>query len=41
VPDAHADPGTTAIGQNAFPSAEVDLLGAVDFLFARGLVTTR
>jgi sarcosine oxidase subunit alpha len=24
-------------GQNAFPSAEVDLLGAVDFLFARGL----
>jgi sarcosine oxidase subunit alpha len=25
------------IGQNAFPSAEVDLLGAVDFVFARGL----
>src|SRR5206468_6339506 len=24
-------------GQNAFPSAEVDLLGAVDFLFSRGL----
>src|SRR5207302_1731040 len=24
-------------GQNAFPSAEVDLLGAVDFLFARGM----
>ncbi|MFT3699292.1 MAG: 2Fe-2S iron-sulfur cluster-binding protein [Kofleriaceae bacterium] len=29
--------GTEAAGQNAFPSAEVDLLGAVDFLFARGL----
>jgi sarcosine oxidase subunit alpha len=29
--------GTIAAGQNAFPSAEVDLLGAVDFLFARGL----
>jgi sarcosine oxidase subunit alpha len=29
--------GSEAIGQNAFPSAEVDLLGAVDFLFARGL----
>lgn len=24
-------------GQNAFPSTEMDLLGAVDFLFARGL----
>jgi sarcosine oxidase subunit alpha len=24
-------------GQNAFPSTEVDLLGAVDFLFSRGL----
>ena len=30
-------PGAHAEGQNAFPSAEVDLLGAVDFLFARGL----
>ncbi|MEO6774075.1 MAG: FAD-dependent oxidoreductase [Kofleriaceae bacterium] len=30
-------PGADAHGQNAFPSAEVDLLGAVDFLFARGL----
>src|SRR5262249_24804083 len=30
-------PGAMAVGQNAFPSAEVDLLGAVDFLFARGL----
>lgn len=29
--------GAEATGQNAFPSAEVDLLGAVDFLFARGL----
>jgi sarcosine oxidase subunit alpha len=29
--------GTEVIGQNAFPSAEVDLLGAVDFLFARGM----
>ncbi|MEO8845629.1 MAG: 2Fe-2S iron-sulfur cluster-binding protein [Kofleriaceae bacterium] len=29
--------GAKAAGQNAFPSAEVDLLGAVDFLFARGL----
>lgn len=24
-------------GQNAFPSAEIDLLGAVDFLFSRGM----
>ncbi len=24
-------------GQNAFPSAQIDLLGAVDFLFARGM----
>lgn len=30
-------PGAEVEGQNAFPSAEVDLLGAVDFLFARGL----
>ena len=30
-------PGAEAMGQNAFPSAEVDLLGAVDFLFTRGL----
>ncbi len=30
-------PGTLAASQNAFPSAEVDLLGAVDFLFTRGL----
>jgi len=29
--------GAEIEGQNAFPSAEVDLLGAVDFLFARGL----
>ena len=29
--------GAEVIGQNAFPSAEVDLLGAVDFLFSRGL----
>lgn len=30
-------PGAEAHGQNAFPSAEVDLLGAVDFLFSRGM----
>lgn len=29
--------GADVEGQNAFPSAEVDLLGAVDFLFSRGL----
>lgn len=29
--------GAEAQGQNAFPSAEVDLLGAVDFLFSRGM----
>jgi sarcosine oxidase subunit alpha len=29
--------GAVVEGQNAFPSAEVDLLGAVDFLFSRGL----
>ncbi|HEY4239217.1 MAG TPA: 2Fe-2S iron-sulfur cluster-binding protein [Kofleriaceae bacterium] len=30
-------PGAEVEGQNGFPSAEVDLLGAVDFLFARGM----
>ncbi len=30
-------PGTEVAGQNAYPSAEVDLLGAVDFLFSRGM----
>jgi sarcosine oxidase subunit alpha len=30
-------PGAEVHGQNAFPSAEVDLLGAVDFLFSRGM----
>ena len=29
--------GAEVDGQNAFPSAEVDLLGAVDFLFSRGM----
>jgi len=29
--------GIEAAGQNAFPSAEHDLFGAVDFLFSRGL----
>jgi len=29
--------GLEVEGQNAFPSTEVDLLGAVDFLFSRGL----
>ena len=29
--------GSQIEGQTAFPSAEVDLLGAVDFLFSRGL----
>ena len=29
--------GLVAEGQNAFPSAEHDVLGAVDFVFARGL----
>jgi sarcosine oxidase subunit alpha len=29
--------GAEVAGQNAFPSAEIDLLGAVDFLFARGM----
>ncbi len=30
-------PALEVSGQNAFPSTEVDLLGAVDFLFSRGL----
>jgi sarcosine oxidase subunit alpha len=30
-------PGSEVSGQNAFPSAELDLLGAVDFLFSRGM----
>lgn len=34
---AACTPGAEVEGQNAFPSAEVDLLGAVDFLFSRGL----
>lgn len=34
---APCTPGAEVQGQNAFPSAEVDLLGAVDFLFARGM----
>jgi sarcosine oxidase subunit alpha len=34
---APCTPGAVVEGQNAFPSAEVDLLGAVDFLFSRGL----
>jgi sarcosine oxidase, subunit alpha len=29
--------GAEVVGQNGFPSAEVDLLGAVDFLFSRGM----
>jgi len=29
--------GAEVEGQNAFPSAEIDLLGAVDFVFSRGL----
>lgn len=34
---APCTPGAEAEGQNAFPSTEVDLLGAVDFLFSRGM----
>jgi sarcosine oxidase subunit alpha len=34
---AACSPGAEVVGQNAFPSAEVDLLGAVDFLFSRGM----
>jgi len=30
-------PGTEIEGQNAYPSPEIDLLGAVDFLFPRGM----
>lgn len=30
-------PAAEIHGQNAFPSAEIDLLGAVDFLFSRGM----
>ncbi|MDX2090648.1 MAG: 2Fe-2S iron-sulfur cluster-binding protein [Kofleriaceae bacterium] len=34
---APCEAGVEVEGQNAFPSAEIDLLGAVDFLFARGM----
>src|SRR4029079_5000568 len=34
---APCEAGAEVEGQNAFPSAEIDLLGAVDFLFARGM----
>lgn len=34
---APCTPGTEIVGQNAFPSAEIDLLGAVDFVFSRGM----
>src|SRR5688572_10465392 len=34
---APCTPGAEVSGQNAFPSAQVDLLGAVDFLFSRGM----
>ncbi|MBL0217311.1 MAG: (2Fe-2S)-binding protein [Myxococcales bacterium] len=34
---APCTPGAEVVGQNAFPSAEIDLLGAVDFLFSRGM----
>jgi sarcosine oxidase subunit alpha len=34
---APCTPGAEVEGQNAFPSAEIDLLGAVDFLFSRGM----
>ncbi len=34
---APCEPGLEVAGQNAFPSAEIDLLGAVDFVFARGM----
>ncbi len=30
-------PGIEVEGQNAFPSTEIDLLGAVDFVFSRGM----
>ncbi len=35
VTPCHA--GAQVVPQNAFPSAEIDLLGAVDFLFRRGM----
>lgn len=34
---APCTPGAEVQGQNAFPSTEMDLLGAVDFLFSRGM----
>src|SRR5687768_8493503 len=34
---APCEAGAEISGQNAFPSAEIDLLGAVDFLFSRGM----
>lgn len=34
---APCEAGAEVSGQNAFPSAEIDLLGAVDFLFSRGM----
>jgi sarcosine oxidase subunit alpha len=34
---APCTPGAEVEGQNAFPSTQVDLLGAVDFLFAKGM----
>jgi len=34
---ALCEAGAEVSGQNAFPSAEIDLLGAVDFLFSRGM----
>ena len=34
---APCTPGAEVGTQNAFPSAEIDLLGAVDFVFARGM----
>jgi len=34
---APCTPGAEIEGQNAFPSTQVDLLGAVDFVFARGM----
>jgi sarcosine oxidase subunit alpha len=34
---APCNAGAEVSGQNAYPSAEIDLLGAVDFLFARGM----
>ncbi|MFN0253306.1 MAG: 2Fe-2S iron-sulfur cluster-binding protein [Kofleriaceae bacterium] len=34
---APCESGAEVSGQNAFPSTEIDLLGAVDFLFSRGM----